>query len=202
MKRGLFVAMSSAAIVLMLCLFYKGMQNETLPKEVSVQEVDNTLSGQNLKERREVKFQPETEQEKVIGLTADYAAVLLETMRNNDMEKLQAMIAYDELPNYGYRADQNSFVTYFEGMSEMIPENASIQIYSVRESSLNPTAWISNCYIVSKDLSGVDRNAYLHEDAIWFTMTLFFNEAGEIVGMLPCVDDSLNDYQEILGLIK
>lgn len=202
MKRGLLVAMSSAAMVLMLCLLYKGMQHESLPKEVSVQEADNAVSEQNSKEQREVKFRPETEKEKVIGLAADYAALLLEAMKNNDMEKLQVMIAYDELPNYGHRADQNSFVTYFEGMSEMIPENACIQIYSVRESSLHPSAWISNCYIVSKNLSGVDRNAYLHEDAVWLTMTLFFNEVGDIIGMLPCADDSLNDYQEIFGLTR
>lgn len=157
-----------------------------LPKSINQKSVSRVNSGQ-------------TALKNACGL---FGEVLFDKIQNGNYEEIYRLINQDVLYRYGYTCYNETMDTYWQRLSELAPADARMMLYDISSSDLTKGEVLATYCIAGPIEGAVDLEAFNYNGSLWVTITVYFNDHGEITSMLPCPEASIDSYAAVMGFVK
>lgn len=131
-----------------------------------------------------------------------FGEILFEKICNEESDEIYNLTNHDVLSSYGYICNAAVISSYWINIKNASPDDARIMLFDIMPSKLTQGG-VAVTYCITGPLSGsVDREAFNHNGSLWLSMMVYFDDQGEIVSMLPCVEASIDSYSALMGFEK
>ena len=104
------------------------------------------------------------------------------------------------LEKYGYTCNKDTYLSYWKALGKPFIGN-DVEVMIFRTSGLSGGVLASYC--VANSLSdSIERECYNYESSRWVELTLYFDQSGNVVSILPCPEAAIDSYANSLGFEK
>ena len=117
-------------------------------------------------------------------------------------EAMYEMLNKEVLEKYGYTCNKDTYLSYWKALgSPFVGKDIVVIIFRSSGSGLSGGVLASYC--VANSLSdSIERECYDYESSRWVELTLYFDQSGNVVSMLPCPEVAIDSYANSLGFEK
>lgn len=116
-------------------------------------------------------------------------------------EAMYEMLNKEVLKKYGYTCNKDTYLSYWKALGK--PFGKDIEVMIFRTSGSGVSGGVLANYCVANSLSdSIERDCYDYESSRWVELTLYFDQNGNIVSMIPCPEVAIDSYANILGFEK
>lgn len=117
-------------------------------------------------------------------------------------EAMYEMLNREVLEKYGYTCNKDTYLSYWKALgAPFIGKDIEVIIFRTSGSGLSGGVLASYCVATSLSDS-IERECYDYESSRWVELTLYFDQSGNVVSILPCPEVAIDSYANTLGFEK